>query len=85
MAKLGFAVVIGLIIYNLASGLIAKKVGIPGIFEIEFDTREKPEPTPVSSTPTPVLSHIFLSEQPEVGTHSPDQSFAAMKSVQQIK
>jgi len=53
VAKFGVGIVLVLIAVNLFSGLIAKKVGIPGVFEIEFGPKETPHPTPAPVTPQP--------------------------------
>ena len=53
-------IAIVLIIFNIYTGLTVKKIGIPGIFEIEFGT---PTPAPTYPTPTtpittPVVTFI---------------------------
>jgi len=53
VAKLGVGVILVLIAVNLFSGLVAKKVGIPGMFEIEFGPKDTPQPTPAPVTPQP--------------------------------
>lgn len=53
MAKFGIGIVLVLIAVNLFSGLVAKKVGIPGVFEIEFGPKENPQPTQAPTTPQP--------------------------------
>jgi hypothetical protein len=59
LAKLGIGVVVCVIIYNLFSGFVAKKVGIPGLFEIEFGpkTTYSPTPGPVNPTPAPQVTN----------------------------
>lgn len=47
-----------LIIYNIYTGLTVKRIGIPGIFEVEFGT---PTSTP---TPTPETGSISVSSTP---------------------
>lgn len=66
--------VIFLIAYNLYLGITVRKIGIPGIFEIEFGENVEPEPTPTptASPPpphTPRPSPGYGWEEFEVGQY----------------
>ncbi|MGH9752498.1 MAG: right-handed parallel beta-helix repeat-containing protein [Blastocatellia bacterium] len=58
VAKFGIGVILVLIAVNLFSGLVAKKVGIPGVFEIEFGSKENPQPTQAPATPQPSMQPV---------------------------
>jgi hypothetical protein len=44
--KIALYLLVILILYNIGSGLIVKKMGIPGIFEIEFEDKSTPQSQP---------------------------------------
>jgi hypothetical protein len=80
VAKLGAGVVLALIVVNLFSGLVAKKVGIPGVFEIEFgpkDTRgpnPPPSPQPTQTAPSPQPSTLSVAPLPSPKAQPPNHS-----------
>lgn len=67
-AKFGAGVVLALIAVNLFSGLVAKKVGIPGVFEIEFGPKDPPGP---NSPKDPQPSQPPASPQPSMQPIAP--------------
>jgi hypothetical protein len=71
VTKVGVGVVLLLIAVNLFSGLVAKKVGIPGVFEIEFGTKGTLQPTPqpiqAPAAPQPSMQPVAPLPSPQGG------------------
>jgi hypothetical protein len=72
--RIAFGLVIILILYNIGSGLIVKKLGIPGIFEIEFDKPVAQLPAkPKTQTETGTPSQTPSQSQPQTHTGAQQQ------------
>jgi len=61
--RIAFGLLVILILYNIGSGLFVKKLGIPGIFEIEF--ADKPATQATQPTQTPLQTQLQSQENAE--------------------
>src|SRR5262249_58595113 len=72
---------VGILVFNLASGLTIQEVGIPGVIMIRFAVAPIP-PAPPSPTATPVRAGGNRVPDPAAGRPTPTPSRASIPKVE---